>query len=287
MAVSDLGRRLQVAAVGIPVGIGMTYLGSKAVAITLAVVAAIGCAEVYGLARARGWNPFFWIGTVSSSLFVIGAAWPGGLVAWSVHAWILLLVLLAGSLGGAVFLRGPQGNPLPAIATTLFGTLYVGVPLSFAVHIRALPEVSDGSAGWAGAFLLIFPMTVAWLGDTGAYFAGHRFGKHKLLPSVSPAKTVEGSIGGLLGSMLGAAAFAQFLLLPAGIPLNPFPALILGGIVGAGAQLGDLAESLLKREAGVKDSGTVFPGHGGVLDRFDAIFIALPLTYFLLPHFLH
>lgn len=287
MAVSDLGRRLQVAAVGIPVGVGVTWLGSEAVAVTLALVAAVGTAELFGLARAKGWRPFGRIGVGASALFVLGAAWPGGLVAWSVHAWILLLVLLAGSLGGAVFLRGPQGDPLPAIATTLFGALYVGVPLSFAVHIRALPEVSDGSAGWPGAFLLIFPMAVAWLGDTGAYFVGHRFGKHKLLPSVSPAKTVEGSLGGLAGSMVGAAAFSAFILLPAGIALNPFPALLLGGMIGAGAQVGDLAESLLKREAGVKDSGTVFPGHGGVLDRFDAIFIALPLTYFLLPHFLN
>jgi phosphatidate cytidylyltransferase len=129
-------------------------------------------------------------------------------------------------------------------------------------------------------------MTVAWLGDTGAYFAGHRYGKRKLLPTVSPAKTVEGAIGGLVGSMIGAGAFALLLLQPTGIPLAPLPAMILGGLIGAGAQLGDLAESLLKREAGVKDSGTVFPGHGGVLDRFDAIFVALPLTYFLLPLFL-
>jgi phosphatidate cytidylyltransferase len=264
----------------------MTYLGSEAVAIVIAIVAAIGTAEVYGLARARGWKPFAWMGIGASALFVLGAAWPGGLVAWSVHAWILLLVLLAGSLGGAVFLRGPSGDPLPAVATTLFGALYLGVPLSFAVHIRAFPAVSDGSAGWPGAFLVIFPLTVAWLGDTGAYFAGHRFGRRKLLPSVSPAKTVEGAIGGLAGSIVGAAAFSMVLLLPAGVPLEPLPAMVLGGILGAGAQLGDLAESLLKREAGVKDSGTVFPGHGGVLDRFDGIFIALPLTYFLLPYFL-
>jgi len=286
MGVSDLGRRLQVAAIGIPVGVGATYLGSGAVAIALAIVAAIGAAELYGLARARGWMPFAWMGMAASALFVLGAAWPGGIVAWSVHAWILLLLLLGGSLGGAVFLRGPHGNPLLVVSTTLFGALYVGVPLSFAVHLRAFPGISDGSAGWAGALLVIFPMTVAWLGDTGAYFSGHKFGKRKLLPSVSPAKTVEGAIGGLAGSMIGAGVFALLLLQPAGIPLSPIPAMVLGGIIGAGAQLGDLAESLLKREAGVKDSGTIFPGHGGVLDRFDAIFIALPLTYFLLPYFL-
>ena len=287
MSTADLGRRLQVAAVGIPVGVGLTYIGAGAVAVALAIVAAIGTAEAYGLAKARGKRPFDAIGVATSALFVLGAAWPGGLAAWSVHAWILLLALLALSLGGAVFLRGPGGDPLPAVAMTLFGALYVGAPLSFAVHLRAFPGISDGSTGWAGAFLLIFPMTLTWVGDAGAYFAGHRFGKRKLLPSVSPAKTVEGSIGGLLGSMLGAGLFSLAFFGPFGVPLAPLPAMAIGLLVGAAAQVGDLAESLLKREAGVKDSGRLFPGHGGVLDRFDSIFVALPLTYFLLPYFLN
>jgi len=284
MALGDLGRRVAVAAVGIPFGVAVTWAGAGAVAIVMGVVALVGAAEVYRIAEARGWKPFRWIGVPASGLLVLVAAWSETFQVWAALAWVVLLLVTLGGLVGAVFLRGSSGSPLPAVATTLFGVLYVGATLSFAVHLRMLPGTGGGAPGWEGALVLVFPLAVTWIGDSGAYFAGHRWGRRKLLPGVSPGKTVEGGIGGLLGATAGAVLFSHFLLGPwSGLELPILSAALLGLLIGAVAQVADLSESLLKREAGLKDSGTILPGHGGVLDRFDAVFFTLPVTYLLLP----
>jgi len=284
MPASDLGRRLGVAVVGVPFGIGIIYLGGWFLGGVIAVLAGIGVGEVYRLAEARGWRPFRALGVPAGGLLVLAALWTDGVQGWAGWSSVVLLGITLGGLTAAIFLRGPGGGPLPAVATTLFGVGYVGMTLAFAMHLRAFPGVSDGGIGWEGSFLLILPLVVTWSGDTGAYFVGRSWGRRKLLPAVSPAKTMEGAMGGLVGSLLGATLFAFAFLPPgegAGLPLA-FAAL-LGLVVGGMAQVGDLAESLLKREAGVKDSGTILPGHGGVLDRFDSVFFALPVTYALLP----
>ncbi len=133
-----------------------------------------------------------------------------------------------------------------------------------------------------GPALVAFPIAVTWVGDSAAYFVGSLLGKRKLIPAVSPNKTVEGGVAGLVGSLLvGAVMGWRFL------QLHPSPAfsVVLGAgiglLLGVGAQLGDLAESATKREAGVKDSGRLLPGHGGFLDRFDALMFNLPLAYVL------
>ncbi len=285
MAVSDLGRRLGVAAVGIPLGLAVTWGGSWVVAVVLAGVAALGAAEVCRIAEAGGWRPFRWLAVPASALLVLSAAWSGGWEGWSAWFAAVLLVLFLGGLAAAVFLRGPSGAPLPSVATSVAAPLYVGATLAFAVHLRSLPATGGGAMGWEGALVLVFPLVVTWLGDSGAYFAGHRWGRRKLIPSVSPGKTVEGGVGGLTASIAGSVLFATFLLGPvSGLEMSPAAAALLGLLLGAVAQTADLAESLLKREAGVKDSGTLLPGHGGVLDRFDAVFFTLPVTYALLPH---
>ena len=124
---------------------------------------------------------------------------------------------------------------------------------------------------------------MTWINDTFAYFGGRKFGKHKLIPRISPGKTREGTLSGLAGSILtsylyGHFVFEQWLGLPFGIIAG-----VVGGLlICVGATVGDLAESLLKREAGVKDSGSLLPGHGGVLDRFDALYFTLPIAYWFL-----
>ena len=283
---NDLGRRLAVAGVGIPCGVLVIYLGVWSVAVVLSIVAAIGVREVYLIAAASGWRPFQSLGIAASALLVLSAAWTGGLAVWSIAAVIIVLGLGLVALASAVFSRGLGDRPLASVATTVFGAVYVGGTLSFAVHLRGFPGMTDGGAGWDGALILIFPLTVTWAGDAVAYFSGRRWGRTKLLPSVSPGKTVAGAAGGLLGAMATATLFAGFLINPhSGAMLPLLSAAGVGLIVGCVSQVGDLAESLLKREARVKDSGTLFPGHGGVLDRFDSIFFSLPLTYALL-HFL-
>jgi len=265
------------------------WVGGWPFALFLALLAAVGTSETYGLARARGRRPFAWIGIPASVLLVLSAQASGSFEGWVVQAWTVVLLATLGSLVLALFWRGPEGDPLLAVGTTVFGLLYVGATLPFALHLRSFPSGTGEGAGWEGTFLVIFVLLVTWLGDASAYFGGRALGRRKLLPSVSPAKTVEGALAGLLGSMGGAALSCAFLLpiLGGGLPLSVGAASLLGLLIGGVAQLGDLAESLLKREAGVKDSGRILPGHGGVLDRFDAVLFTLPLTYALLPLFLN
>src|SRR5690606_36087730 len=131
--------------------------------------------------------------------------------------------------------------------------------------------------------LLAMPIALTWLGDTFAYFGGRAWGKRKLIPSVSPGKTIAGALSSVAGTMVMGALYAWLIF---GLWLGVDYPLLLGALAGVivsiTAQIGDLAESLLKREAGVKDSGALLPGHGGVLDRFDALFFTLPLMYWYL-----
>jgi phosphatidate cytidylyltransferase len=298
----DLGRRLAVAGVGIPLGILLIYLGGWALGVTVAVVAALGTREFYSLAERRGANgaggadpvppapasrPFRGLGIVAAVALVLAVAhdpvWPrlAGV------GWAVVVALLIVSLGAAVFRRGPEGKPLASTSATVAGVLYAGGTLVFALLIRNLPEaVGASGAGiepWHGAALLIFPLTAAWFGDSAAYFAGSRWGRRRLFPSASPKKSVEGAVAGLLGSVLVGGLFGALVLgsLPV-FSVSPLSGAVIGLLVGLAAQVGDLAESVLKRDAGVKDSGTLLPGHGGVLDRFDGILVTLPLAYMLI-----
>jgi len=164
----------------------------------------------------------------------------------------------------------------------------VGGGFSFAVFLRNLDPAPGAS--WLGAALVAYPLAVTWVGDTLAYFGGLRWGRRKLAPNVSPNKTVEGAIAGFTGSVAAGALFGWLVFgvwLGQGITA-PLAAVGAAAIAIAG-QIGDLAESLLKREAGVKDSGRLLPGHGGVLDRFDALIPAIPVAFayltLIVPHF--
>jgi phosphatidate cytidylyltransferase len=127
-----------------------------------------------------------------------------------------------------------------------------------------------------GRFLILFTLVAVYFGDTTAFYVGRAWGRKKLAPTISPGKTVEGGWGALGGSILGA-LLSKYLFLP---QLSPVHALILGGAIGVLGQLGDLWESLLKRSAQVKDSGTLIPGHGGLLDRIDSVLFSAPLVYY-------
>lgn len=155
-------------------------------------------------------------------------------------------------------------------AFNLLGVLYVAVPLSFLVLVR-----EQFGATWT-----IFGLVITWLTDTGAYFGGSRYGKHKLAPKISPKKTVEGALCGLLVAVLGGIVFAQVTAKP--VLLLMFVAFLLSIF----AQLGDLVESSFKRERAVKDSGSLLPGHGGILDRFDSLAFVFPVLFTLLTLFL-
>lgn len=189
------------------------------------------------------------------------------------------LVYLGFDVFGAVLVGVTLGSFLLVMGTTpsmdgaadrvgrlVLGVLYVGALLAFLPLLRRL----DNGVGWI--FLLL---AASWLGDTGAYFAGRAFGKHKLAKVLSPKKTWEGAIGGFFTSMAGAVLFGWLF----GLDVHWAVLAALGGVLDVFGVLGDLAESMLKRAFGVKDSGGILPGHGGILDRVDSVIFAGPVLY--------
>src|SRR5687768_17562090 len=290
----ELTKRVAVAAVGIPIAVFVLYLGGRALAALLALIAALGAMEFMRIAKQREVVPVAWITIGGAVAFVIIAALRPTAALSSPWYWLLITAALLLSMTAVIWTRGVEGRPLASASATILGMLLTGGTLAYAVFLReALAHSPHRFAGgemnsialskWAGFSLVAFPLAVTWINDTFAYFGGRKFGKHKLIPRVSPGKTREGTIAGLIGSVLTAVlyghyVFEQWLGLPFGIVAG-----VIGGIlISAGAVIGDLAESLLKREAGVKDSGTLLPGHGGVLDRFDALYFTLPIAYWFL-----
>jgi phosphatidate cytidylyltransferase len=291
--VSELSRRVLFAVVAAPVGIWAILAGDWPLAALLAVASAVAAWEFFRIARAAGTNA---LGGVGAAL--------AGLIPLAVHAHFVEFYTVRAPLAAVVFLsvlaatiwtHGVRGRPLAAASVTVVGALYTGGLLSFAYALRYHDTVRfyddlPGSAGpqlagltvSPGGVLLLMPVLLTWASDIGAYFVGRAFGKRKLMPSVSPSKTVAGAVGGLLASVFVAWLGARFLLRPfAQLALSPLGVIVFGAVVSVAAQLGDLFESLLKREAGVKDSSTLLPGHGGILDRFDSLFFALPTAHLL------
>lgn len=284
MAASELTRRVAVAAVGVPLAVVVIHQGGWILGAVLASLAALGAEEVYRMGARNGGRAFTIPGTALAALFVLIAT-AGRVPARALPAsWTLLFGVLLVLLTIAIWRRGVEGRPLEAVSLTLFGALLTGGGLAFAVFLRYLasPAGGEGNA-WLGAALVAFPITLAWIGDTCAYFGGRRWGRHKLIPRVSPGKTVEGAIAGLVGTVVIAIVYAMFVFQRwHGLPIGPLEGAVVALLIAPAAQIGDLAESLLKRQAGVKDSGSLFPGHGGILDRFDSLFFSVPVAYWCL-----
>jgi phosphatidate cytidylyltransferase len=294
---SELTRRVVFGVIAAPIAIAIVVYGGAPLAALLAVTSAIAAWELFRLARASGLTPFDDIGIAAAGLIplvvharFLGLYDAGGSVGAVSLAVLFLLLLFALS----IWLRGTTGKPLGAVASTALGAAYTGGMLSYAYAIRyheyafspaTLPLAGRTFSVPSGGLLLVLPILLTWASDTGAYAFGRTFGRSKLIPSVSPGKTVEGAIGGLAASMLIAWLYARFVLHP-GTHLDfrwrPAGALVFGALVSVAAQIGDLVESLLKREAGAKDSSHLIPGHGGVLDRVDSLLFVLPISYVLL-----
>lgn len=278
MAVSELGKRVASAVVLAPIVVASIWFGDAALATLLACAAAAGAWEFYRLAAAGGARPFARTGIVAAGIMPI-----------LVHAQTLRVLdvplalatlLPLGLLGAAVWRRGVDGRPLLAVATTVLGVLYVAAPLCYAYALRNF-EYAVGRT--AGTVVVMLPVLATWASDVGAYFAGRAIGGRKLIPSVSPGKTVAGAVGGLVLAAVVVVLYERFALKPhAQLAFLPGRALAFGLVVSAVAQLGDLVESLLKRDAGVKDSSHLIPGHGGVLDRVDSLLFVLPVSHVLL-----
>lgn len=272
--------------VAAPLAIAILLAGGAALAALLAVASAIAAWEFYRIARAAGHAPLSDVGCALAGLLPLAVhARYLGLVQPRVGYLAIVLVLL---MAITIWARGATGQPLGAAATTVFGVLYTGGLLSFGyalryhdyaagvIHVGAIPIA-------AGGVLLGLPVILTWATDIGAYTVGRKVGGRKLIPAVSPGKTVSGAIGGLVTCVVVTWVYVTFVLRPtAQLGMTIAGMVVFGSVVSVAAQVGDLFESLLKREAGVKDSSTLLPGHGGVLDRLDSLFFVLPVAYLLL-----
>ena len=244
---------------------GLAFTGFVALQVTL------GLMEFYRMMRGKGLEPSARLGMVAG----LGVLWvslhPHGSQG-SLLATAFVLLVLALSLR-----RAPRPLQVESMAVTLFGVLYVGWLSSHFVLLRELPWRA-GTEYAEGASYVLLAFFVTWSCDTGAYTVGRLFGRRRPWAQISPRKSLEGSIGGLFSAVAGAfvarAWFAQYL--------GPWDPLALGLLVGVFAQVGDLVESLLKRDARHGDSSDMIPGHGGILDRFDSLYFGAPIVYYYL-----
>ena len=278
----ELARRVAVALVAAPIAVGMVWLGGLPLALFLGVVGGLGAWELYRMARAKGVEPMDSLGIpVAVAIpIIVHVDHLGVLRSPAAIAGVVFVALL----GAAIWARGVDGRPLESVAVTVFGILYAGGMLAFGYALRHHRFVATAVAGTT---LVFFPVILTWVSDIAAYFVGRALGRRKLFPSVSPGKTVAGAVGALAASLVASVAYNQFALRPtAELALAPWTAAVFGLVISAAAQVGDLAESMLKRDAKVKDSSHLLPGHGGVLDRLDSLFFVLPVAYLILDRLL-
>lgn len=274
---SDLTRRVLFAVVAAPVALVSIWAGGAVLATLLATLAAVSAWEFCRMARAAGAEPLEAVAIPAAAavpVIVHGVV----LRVLDVRVSYVAIALLA-VFAASIWARGPARRPLVATAVTAFGVAYVSL-ISYVYVLRYHDFVIDARGGTALAAL---PVVLVWATDIGAFAVGRAVGGPRLIPSISPGKTVSGAVGGMLLAAAVALAYVPLVLRPlAQVTLRPITLVAFGLVISAVAQLGDLAESLLKREARVKDSSTLLPGHGGLLDRLDSLVFALPVAAVLL-----
>jgi phosphatidate cytidylyltransferase len=262
---SNLVVRLITALIGAPLILALLYLGPPwGWFAFVATAAAVGAYELFAMTHA-GDRVAQVVGVLMTEA-VMAALYAGG-----TSPKVLLTVLLAVPMTAMLLVLWRLGDITTAatrVAAAAFGPLYVGGGLGAIALLRR-----DGGAD--GPAFVVLALMMAWFSDTGGYFAGRAFGKHKLYEAVSPKKTIEGAIGGLAGAAVGG-LLAHFWFLRS-LPL--VDALVLAVVGAAFGQAGDLGESLFKRSFGIKDSGGIVPGHGGILDRADALLVTGSIAY--------
>jgi phosphatidate cytidylyltransferase len=274
---SNLVRRVGFAVIAIPLALAVVWYGGIPLTVLLAVAALLGARELFDLAQKQDIRPIRAFGLISAA--VVAPVAYGAIVALDLRTTLLeswpylaaswLLALLTLVLAG----RASGEKPLSAAGVTLLAVAYTSALPAFLLAIRhnRYPERS-----WAGAWLVFFPLVVTWVCDTAAMFGGRTFGGAKLAPRVSPGKTWSGSTAGLVGGTLMAPIFGSWIFPRVGLHIPLWQLLIIAALLSVIGQVGDLVESLFKREAGVKDSSHLIPGHGGVLDRFDSLYFVVP-----------
>ncbi len=248
--------------------------GGKWLLALLIIFISIAAKEYVDILKNKGFLPFFKvIIIISISMILVSACGYDSL---------LPIILLIGTIGSflAVLFRGRQPY-IANVATTILGFLIAWMPCHVFLVRQMGPEVSLFNLTFRqGLYFLLFIFFVIMVTDISAYYFGVKYGKHKLSPVISPKKTIEGAIAGLVSAIITGLIIGKL------IDISLYQAFVLALIVTVMAQLGDLSESLIKRDAGVKDSGHSLPGHGGFLDRADSYLFSVPLAYYYIKFFI-
>jgi phosphatidate cytidylyltransferase len=277
-------RRVTVAAIGIPAVLALVYLGGWPITLLLSLFGVVGAFEVYRLGERAGLKPLLGAGFVGAAIIpivtyctvsgerVIDAGW----IVLGAAMWFIATASFT------AMRRTPEDRPLSSVAVTLFGAVYAGAMPAFLLPIRHATAIESAAAATA---LVFMPLVVTWVCDSLAMSGGSAIGGPKLAPVLSPNKTWAGAISGSVGAVILAPLYGVLVLERFGIQIELWQLALFGLVISVVGQIGDLSESLFKREVGVKDSGGFFPGHGGVLDRFDSLYWVLPTSALLLRLF--
>ena len=274
----NLTQRVLTAVFGVPVLLFIFYQGGVLFLLLFLLIISVGQFEFFSLLETKGVSSER-VFAVLSSVFLAAAAYFGYLQFLAVFTVLMIIAFVY------QFRRQDLSEAMVELGTTLIGIIYLGWFLSHAILLRNLENNSDiknhaetvQGIKDAGFFYVVFVVACTFLNDTGAYFVGKWKGKKKLIPRISPGKTVEGTIGGIISSTITGGVMNLIFK----SPLEYSWAFSFGFIIGVVAVFGDLVESLIKRSLGVKDSGGILPGHGGVLDRFDSLIVVFPVSYYL------
>ncbi len=305
---SNLTLRVLTAVVAIPIIILICMVGGLYFLVFVAVISSIALSEFYSLARRKGAAPMVLLGIIAGAMIVLSFYHPslrtavagfflsyGIAIPFPSQEQLLLIVIVSSVVVlSLVELFRNNGSAILNLATTLFGLLYVSLFFGTFVGIRELfTSLDPAVAGYfltkhgvsdaaqiyrAGGFTVISIFAMIWICDSAAFHVGMAIGRHKLFPRVSPNKSWEGAVAGFVFA-IGSGIAAKYLVLDY---LSVGSAVVIGSIVGTVGQFGDLTESLLKRDADVKDSSNLIPGHGGAFDRFDSLLLVSPLVYLYL-----
>ncbi|MHB8996064.1 MAG: phosphatidate cytidylyltransferase [Armatimonadota bacterium] len=263
----------------LPISIWMLYVGDWWLLVPLIGMALVGMGEYYSATYKKNHRPAVGLGFLTGIL-ILGATQFAPLELRE-GSLLGLIIVMVGATLILQFDNRPDQSAVNNSAITAFGVIYVPLMLSFLLRLRQIDlPLALGYEGahdfWhrTGAVLLV--LGPVWLCDSLAQAVGSAWGRHKLAPTISPGKTIEGSLGGFVGAVLGAVLIGGWI----GMPW--YYAAILGAFLGIVGQLGDLGKSVLKRDLGIKDFGSLFGPHGGVLDRFDSMMFCMPLAYLYL-----
>lgn len=267
MQFPELVKRLSVAVLGIPIIFGAIYAGNYVFLGLLMLVTVVALWEFYGLVETKLTHPHRFIG-------VIWMVALGIILFLKLSLFIYIVLFIISTVLFELFRNKP--NPLLNVSSTISGVFYIGLFYALML-IRQFPA-TRGLDEHVGTWLVYMIFISIWICDTAAYGFGSWLGKHKLFPRISPNKTWEGAAAGFLTGIMTSVAIQTLFIKQISI----IDGLVIGAIVGIAGQLGDLIESMLKRDAQVKDSSALLPGHGGMLDRFDSPILVAPLVYLYL-----